>query len=71
MSGHGDPTRPLPLLSRCSEHPFPATSSPTRRISVAFFKAKVTFLLKSSLTLWAELIAARSRPARHEAADLY
>lgn len=55
----------LPLLSCCSEHPFLAISSPTRRISAAFFKAKVTFLLKSSLTLWAELIAPCSRPTRH------
>ena len=40
------------------------------QISAAFFQAKVTFL-KSSLTLWAEVIALRSRPAQHFAADLY
>lgn len=65
----------LPHLgSRCSlclECLFPAPSSPTRQISAAFFKAKVTFFLKSSLTLWAELIAPRSPPAQPFTADLY
>lgn len=68
---HIHTTLPLPSCSLCSEGLFPAPSAPHPQTSAAFFKAKVTFFLKSSLTLWAELIAPCSRPAQHFAADLY